>query len=446
MFNDITTNLDATSPLISSVKIENNEMTIKGQNLNAIKSFSIDVDGSEKMLLIQDKTAAEVKLIATEATQLPYGDNVTFKIQTSEGESSQMVPIVVPKGSIAVSKLEAGSDGDYLVTDGDGVVKWQSASLLTELQATDLQVGSLTGGSVLLNTSPLQLTGSILSIDGSRLVGAGTAFTSQLQKNDTVLVGGKVVKVKRVMSDTEFIAKDPIQFLKHDKGYPEIEGIYFSDDRSSEVSSTTLRIPLPQQAYPNWVVLVGGFTKRAGTSVNRTLTWNGSTVIVTATQDQDPLMADLWVVKGSASSDTSYADLSFTGTQAGNMSLIAVVLTSASQVASQEKHNGTGVASVEDSFSIASGQRGFIIAMTDDDMHPAKGSGTARMELPFMVGSKRTAPEYSVGVFSTGFGDYGTSTYSIPFLEGATPAHIFFEVHVDGGASMKMVRYRGGKP
>jgi hypothetical protein len=447
MLTDITTNPPgASSPIINSAKVEDNTLTIGGQNLNNIQSIEIDFDGSSKSLLFQSQGATESVLVASETTQIPYSSTINFKMQTAEGEISQQIPAVFAKGSLPIKKVSSGADNDYLITDGDGVVKWSSSSLLSQLQTTELQAGSITGAAIELDSSELQLSGSVSTIKGSLLVGAGTSFTTQLQQDDTVLVGGKPVLVERVLSDTEFVAREPIQHLTHAKGYPDIEGIYFSDDRASDTTSTSLRIPLPQQAYPNWVVLIGSFTKRAGTGVSRSLTWNGNPLVVTETQDQDPIMADLWIVKGSSAADTAFTNLAFTGSPAGNMSLIAVVLTSASQSASQETHNGTGDASVDDSFSLSAGQRGFIIAMTDGDSHPAKGGGTALIEQPFIVGSKLTQAEYSVALYSTGAGDYGNSTYSIPFLQSATPAYIFFEVHVDGGSSMNMVRYRGGVP
>jgi hypothetical protein len=266
-------------------------------------------------------------------------------VSTTYTLSAIELSVIIQDGAISADRLQAASEESALKTES-GSASWSSLASLDKASVDDVVTTSLTYSSYSGNPAETTLTGSISNTKGSRVFGSGTQFTSELQKGDVVVWGGKEIKVAAVMSDTEFTAKNIVHSWESAYSPSEVLGLYISDEREAVVTSTSLQIPLPQDIHPNWSVSVIGIAKN-GSAVTPTLTWDGGGHGASSTSNMTGggFYGSNWLIDGSAHPDTATATIEFSVDVASRLVLVVWVINGTS--------TGGGVNSDTDSYMTA---------------------------------------------------------------------------------------------
>jgi hypothetical protein len=246
-------------------------------------------------------------------------------VGTTYVSSSIELSVVFQDGTLPTDRLESAPQASLLKTSS-GAAAWSPSSSINQATIESVQTSTLTLSSYSGDPEEVTITGSIANTKGSRVFGSGTLFTTELQRGDVVVWGGKEIEVAVVTSDTEFTAKEIVHAWESDYSPVEVLGLYMSDQRDSAVTSTTLQIPLPQAIHPYWSVNVIGIAKN-GAAVTPTLTWDGGPHSASGSSNLtgNGYYGYNWRIDGTSHPDTPFATLEFSVDVASRLALVAWV-------------------------------------------------------------------------------------------------------------------------
>jgi hypothetical protein len=153
--------------------------------------------------------------------------------------------------SIDEKKLTAGSAKSTLITDNTSRVKFISSLNVQSINVSELNANRITASAISKSPTATVLTGSVAEARGSKVFGSGTAFLTELKAGDTVRWDGTPIRVATVVSDTEFVAEDPVSPYSATISRAKLHAIYFFDQRNEVNTSLVAKIPIPNKdIYP----------------------------------------------------------------------------------------------------------------------------------------------------------------------------------------------------
>jgi hypothetical protein len=183
-------------------------------------------------------------------------------------------------GSVDEKRLVAGSAKSSLSADNSGEVAFVNRLNAQTIAVSQLSANNLVATELVHNPTATALTGSIQEVRGSRILGNGTAFTSELQKGDTVRWDGVPIKVATIVSDSEFVAESLVQSIPTSESPSKLYNIYFFDNRVELSTALSASVPLPDNSiYPLRSVQIFFFASSTTAKPNLTLAYDGSSVV-----------------------------------------------------------------------------------------------------------------------------------------------------------------------
>jgi hypothetical protein len=359
-------------------------------------------------------------------------------ISAGIASSPMVLELIFDDAQIAVDKLEPAASEKVLVANASAQAEWSS-----ELEISNLQ----------LDPAPVDISGTVASMEGSVLTGNGTQFTAELEAGDTLLIGGSPVEVDKVLSDTAVVMKDysvPKKTGASDPSPVMIHKHFFFDQRDADSTTLNAKVGLPKYGneYRAVVVFAVG---RGAARPDLTITVNGKTATGTETGHTNThLLSRNFYGSQHFPEGVDEAEIQLTSSIAARLSLVVFTLTGVTiqSLTGQSSSAASLVLNMQRTISSHELVIHFGVINASVMVQPTRdGAFLPSMPCPTpMILKALGANDYTIVVALPRADTYGTSVCSYDMTAGGPATSAYISHHYEGDGTIPLQRLHGHLP